>query len=439
MQKKVFTIINIIALIAIIIGFVFFILRFSSIESPQSQEECVDVNNVASFVHNTCYDAYSKNIIMELERSYDIYNIKSIVISFFDFTEKSYKITDIPNINQTKTYKILAEKNPENINFRLDIIKDFSSPICPEPRAFFVKYCPPGSRQKEIGGRIEEKGKEEYITVGGGMREESDTLALTLVEKERIWQSKCQSQWRCSEWEGCIDGVQRRDCEDIKECFIPTDLPDFTKFCSGFCQERWECAWSECSRGYTTPECQDLSKCGTKHDIPQKLPCRQEREKCLPEITCSEWTECKSDYNFIDLISQTKEIRGAKSRTCVDRKNCVATKYEVKNCSLRTDIYTKRVKKCGTDYIGIYNKLTNNLIAKIEQGKAKDNPYLNIQITDSEKEYCDYCFDGIKNGDEEQVDCGGSCEPCHKKQYIAPYQKPTLWKKVGNWFKKLVS
>ena len=34
--------------------------------------------------------------------------------------------------------------------------------------------------------------------------------------------------------------------------------------------------------------------------------------------------------------------------------------------------------------------------------------------------YCDYCFDGIKNYDEEDIDCGGpNCPPClEKKEYL---------------------
>ena len=143
--------------------------------------------------------------------------------------------------------------------------------------------------------------------------------------------------------------------------------------------------------------------------------------------------------NFIDLVTGIKEISGTKSRTCEDKNSCSPTNYEVKNCSLRTDIYTRRIRKCGIDYIGIYNKLTNEMIAKIEQSKTKDKQYLNIQITTNEQENCDFCLDGIKNGDEEQVDCGGSCKPCSDKQYIAQYKKPTIWSKFTDWLKKLVT
>lgn len=440
MQKRVFTIINIIVLIIIVLVLIYFVFRFALPEPEAEQAECVDVNNVASFVHNTCYDAYTKSILMELKRSYDIYNIKSISLSFFDLSEKFHKITEVPSINQTKSYKIPAEKNPENINFELDIVKDFISPICPEPRIFFVKYCPPGISKETVEGEII-KGKEtDYILIGEEpMREESDALSINLIEKERIWQSKCESKWQCSGWEICVGGVQKRECVDTEKCFIPTNIPDFTKFCGGVCVEKWECSWSDCSNGLTTPDCQDLNKCGTKYNTPQKLSCREEKDKCSPDITCTDWTECKPDYNFVDLITGVEEIRGKKSRICEDKNGCSQTKYETKNCSLRIDIYTKRIRKCGINYIGIYNKLTNKPIAKIEQSQTKDRQYLNIQIINKEQEDCDYCFDGIKNGDEEQVDCGGSCKPCHEKQYIAPYTKPTTWSKFIDWLKKLVT
>ena len=104
-------VVNIIILLAVVIGFVLFVLNYSIIKpSEEPAAECVDINNIASFVHDTCYDAYTKNIFIELKRSYDIYNIKSISLSFFDFSEQTYKIIDIPNINQTKSYKILEKR-----------------------------------------------------------------------------------------------------------------------------------------------------------------------------------------------------------------------------------------------------------------------------------------------------------------------------------------
>tara|TARA_Y100000310_G_scaffold327244_1_gene393279 strand:+ start:1002 stop:2312 length:1311 start_codon:yes stop_codon:yes gene_type:complete len=436
----VFTIINIIVLIIIVLALIYFLFRFALPEPEPEPEECVDVNNIASFVHNTCYDAYTQSILMELKRSYDIYNIQSISLSFFDLSEKSHKITEIPSINQTKSYKIPAGKNPENINFELNIVKDFIAPICPEPRIFFVKYCPPGISQKTIEGKIIRGEEDEYIPVGEEpLRGESDILSMNLIEKERIWQSKCQSKWKCSEWEGCINGVKKRECTDTEKCFIPTDIPDFTKSCGGVCVENWECEWSDCNNGFTSPDCKDLNKCGTQYNIPQKLDCREEKDKCTPDITCEEWTECNANYNFVDLITGIEEIRGTKSRTCKDENSCSQTNYETKNCSLSVDIYTKRIRKCGLDYIGIYNKLNNKMIAKIEQSQTKNKQYLNIQLTNNEQEFCDFCFDGIKNGDEEQVDCGGSCKSCDEKQYIRPYRKPSTWSKFTDWLTKLVT
>jgi hypothetical protein len=442
MQKRVITLINISILLIVVIALTFILLRYSILNEPETEqkEECIDVNNVASFIHSTCYDAYTKNIFMELERTQDAYSLQSITLSFFDTAQRNYTIKDIPKTNEKKTYKITTEKNPENINFILNIIKDFSAPICPNPRILFVKYCPPGSHREDVEVGIGKKREtdEDYISVGEAMREDSDILAQTLVEKERIWQSKCESQWQCEQWGACENGIQRRECTDIKECFIPTNMPDFTKFCDTKCVERWECTWSECSGGYTTPECTDLNKCGTKYNIPEKLECASDK-RCQPDIECTEWTQCSSDYDFLNLIDGVKEIKGTKSRTCIDKNKCTKTEHETINCSTRVDIYTRRIRKCGQDYIAIYNKLTNEFIAKIQQSGIEEQPYLNIYLREQETEYCDYCFDGIKNGDETGVDCGGSCQSCETKQRISIYKKPSFWTKIETWFEKLIS
>ena len=84
----------------------------------------------------------------------------------------------------------------------------------------------------------------------------------------------------------------------------------------------------------------------------------------------------------------------------------MAPQQEVRECSIGVDIYTKRFSKCGEDFIGVYNRLDNDLIARITEG-TDENPYLNINLDDNRDDsYCDYCFDGKQNGDEDGVDCG---------------------------------
>ena len=127
-------------------GFLVYVVWIFSFEdsAPLKEEECIDVNNVASFIYSSCYDAYTKNILLEVKRGEDLYKLRKFEISFFDFSERNYKIKDIPANGESRAYKISAEKNPLNIDISLDIFKEFSADICEEPRKVLVEYCPVG-------------------------------------------------------------------------------------------------------------------------------------------------------------------------------------------------------------------------------------------------------------------------------------------------------
>jgi len=433
---------NVIVLIIVTIFLVIMILNFAYDPSILDEEEdCVDVNKVASFVYDSCYDALTKTIFLEVRRGYDQYQLKGFEFSFFDFSDKSYEIADVPNTDDTKSYKIPAEKNPRNLDVRLNIRKDFSAPICEDPRTLFVKYCPPGIQQEGVNVSISPLNGEDigdYIEVVKSPKQDSDVFSLSLVDKERVWKSQCESKWDCSGWEACEDGVRKRTCEDKNNCFIPTDMPSTAEYCEGGCQEKWECEWSKCAGGYTVPTCKDLNNCGTSYTLPQKLECT-DGKGCIPDIQCDAWSECNIDYNFLDLVGgRIEDIQGSKSRVCRDKAGCVSDRAETRSCSVSVDIYTKRFTKCGVEFIGVYDRLDNELIARIEEG-TKDNPYLNIRLDGGDSIYCDYCFDGIQNGDEEGVDCGGSCEDCSDKYRATTFKKKTWWGDFTNWIKRMIT
>ena len=65
MRKKWVTWVNMFVIVIILLILVYVALEFSGEESILDAEECIDVNNVASFVYDLCYDAYGKNIFLE--------------------------------------------------------------------------------------------------------------------------------------------------------------------------------------------------------------------------------------------------------------------------------------------------------------------------------------------------------------------------------------
>ena len=436
MQSKLVIIINVIILVVVGVALSLFAVKsFQHSEEVVVEEECVEVNKVTSFVYDVCYDAYAKKIFVNVERSADTYNLKNFEFSFFDVDQQVYKISDVPSVGGSRAYKIDAEKNPETIDVRLNIVKDFSADVCDEPRKIFVKYCP-GSDEQDISGKVspfDDVASEDFVDVSEGSYEDSDLFSMSLVDKEAVWESQCSSSWACTDWEACEDGVQKRTCQDVKECYVPTGKPDTVRYCDGTCKENWECTWSECRDGYTTPDCRDLNNCGTTFEKPDKISCGDTKEKtCVPDIVCSEWSSCEVDYNFLDLVGGAiTDLTGSKSRLCVDMNGCSDSVEEMRECSVNVDVYTKRFEKCGKEYIGIYNRLDNDLIARIDAG-TKDNPHLNLYLDDqADSEYCDYCFDGKMDGDETGIDCGGGCMSCDEKYPNIDYERSWLDRLFG--------
>jgi len=398
--------------------FIIYTINNYYLSPPIAPKECVDVNLAPSFYYESCYDAYSKTIFLGIKRGQDSYNLKDISISFFDLSNKKYSLGEVPDLGKEKVYKIPAEKNPKNIDIYLEVSsKDFYNSICEAPRKVFVGYCSEIislESAKIIYNPLNNFYIKDFVEIKEDTKEKEDLFALSLIEKEKIWMLQCNSDWDCSSWGPCENGIQRRNCYDKNKCFISISIPEISRYCIKECVESWQCQWSKCMGGFTTPTCVDLNNCGTDYDAPKKIRCFN--SKCTPNIYCSTWSNCEVDYNFLDLVNlQLNDIKGIKRRTCRDKNSCAEDIEEVSQCSIGVDIYTKTFENCGIEFIGVYNCLDDSLIARIEQG-TENNPYLNI-ILDEEKEnlYCDYCFDGILNGDEEKVDCGGSCISCKEK------------------------
>jgi len=437
MRKKLITWTNIIIILIIVIVIVLVGLKFDK-KTIKIQNDCVDVNHVTSLVYDACYDKTTKNIFLEIKRSYDTYNIKKIKINYSE--PKEFITTDIPNIGENTRYKIQTNQNPVNILMSLEIVKDFSAPLCEIPRTLIIKDCNENVSNTNISINVISgiNNFKPSNLVSETLQKDSDTLNAELINKEKIWKALCTSKWSCNPWGQCLKGIQKRECKDLNNCQIPTDLPGLTRYCNDTCEESWGCEWSQCINGYTTPTCKDRNFCGTKYTIPEKLECKSNEKKCNPDVTCTEWSECKADYNFFDIINGVENINGITSRTCTDRNLCAQTKYETKECAITMDIYILQFEKCGKEYTGVYNKLNNQMIARIEQSKDEKNPYLNIDLAEGQEidDYCDSCQNGVKDTGETEIDCGGTCPSCLLKQ--KKVFKRTILERISDFFFNLI-
>ena len=95
---------------------------------------------------------------------------------------------------------------------------------------------------------------------------------------------------------------------------------------------------------------------------------------------------------------------------------CLNKKYDERICYLEMDVYVVKTMWCGEDYIEIYDSSTTELVTRILEGEPFD-PSLDILIEPKYEVVCEHCFNGVIDGDETGVDCGGSCEPCVEEIY----------------------
>ena len=372
-------ILNTIFLILISIFLIFIVVKYV-LTPEQKPSECINVDSITGLTYNACFDQSSKELILTLKKTYDNYKIDKITI-FNQEINQELTPKDMPILGETKKYSFQPKKYPNKINLTFDIQTKDILQICDKTKTLEIKECTKEEinlagelKVSEITSNIQEN-------ITQNLSQESDLLPSNLANKEQIFELGCKSDWSCSNWEECANDIQKRTCIDKNSCYIPTQIPDFTRYCGNKCKENWQCSWSACTRGYTTPTCTDKNSCGTEYSKPKKLQCSaaEENKECTPNIECSNWTECNTDYNFIGLLSNVNKLGGTSSRICIDRNNCLSTHHENKSCSVNVDTYTKITEYNGQKYFEIYDKLSNKLIAKLLLPK-QDNSSMNIEL-----------------------------------------------------------
>ncbi|MBS3094429.1 hypothetical protein J4474_02080 [Candidatus Pacearchaeota archaeon] len=90
---------------------------------------------------------------------------------------------------------------------------------------------------------------------------------------------------------------------------------------------------------------------------------------------------------------------------------------EQRECSISKKINLEKTEWCSKTSLNLFEEDLAPLIAKIKLSNSLQNSNVSkmgIYFTLGESGlYCDYCYDGVKNYDEENVDCGGpNCQSC---------------------------
>ncbi len=136
------------------------------------------------------------------------------------------------------------------------------------------------------------------------------------------------------------------------------------------------------------------------------------KKGCKPYFFCGKWSECQTDYNFYSLIKE-EPVSEFQYRYCKDYSECMTDFIDSRECELNFSIKTKKAVLGDKNYLEVYNK-DDILISRIQLSNGT-NKELNVQILLDKTKYHPYCYDGVKNYDENEIDCqysGKSCLRC---------------------------
>lgn len=135
------------------------------------------------------------------------------------------------------------------------------------------------------------------------------------------------------------------------------------------------------------------------------------KEKCDEDFNCGEWQECAANYMPQDILEGKEKFDGIQERRCYD--GCGNVKIESQICMLVLPVNANKKIWCNEDYVEIYEKDTNRLVARVKESEVEDIKRVDVSfLTAGNIGYCPYCHDNIKNFDEAGIDCGGSCNSC---------------------------
>jgi len=106
------------------------------------------------------------------------------------------------------------------------------------------------------------------------------------------------------------------------------------------------------------------------------------------------------------------------------------------SCDVSVPIKINKVKWCNEEYLEIFDQDTNQLVGRIKEkeifGSSNSQNRVDISFSNSDfKGYCDYCFDGVKNYDETEIDCGGKSCPVCLEEFV--YFDWVYWAILGSW------
>ncbi|MBS3071566.1 LamG domain-containing protein [Candidatus Pacearchaeota archaeon] len=233
----------------------------------------------------------------------------------------------------------------------------------------------------------------------------------------------CISEYECGEWSSCSNDQRTRICIDTK-C-NSKDIIETTSCNVDICVSDWLCGeWSACANGKTTRRCEDLNSCTTNVQPVEELACSI--DNCVPDIQCGSWGTCEYEDRIEDVFDGEIKLSGERARECEDFGGCIEGYSDNLLCESSYEIELIEENVCGQKTLIAINKKTGVPVTHINLDAWK-NSNLQIKFVQSNLTTCSTCFNNIKDGNENGIDCGGDCAICKDDRIDISYIKWILW------------
>ena len=130
----------------------------------------------------------------------------------------------------------------------------------------------------------------------------------------------------------------------------------------------------------------------------------------INQVRCGDFGKCEGQYDVSSLIiGAGGEVKGVQTRKCIDNSGCLPDYAESSECSLKQEVTVKTETWCGEEYTELIDT-GGKVVARMK--KTVGGESIDVNLNAAGVGYCSYCYDASKDGDEEGIDCGGSCDKC---------------------------
>ena len=235
---------------------------------------------------------------------------------------------------------------------------------------------------------------------------------------------ECNPYYVCSNSVPCKDGKREITCEDIA-CGFPSSNK-VIECGTEFCVPEYNCTpWTDCVQDISTRKCVDLHECNNNIDRPiEAVVCESllnvslSPNDCIPNIQCDGWEECKYSDETGAVLRGAVRFYGLKKRYCRDLNACVQNYLDITPCESFVSLrfvseaqLSPGEESCEKDLLTLYLKDKDVPVSSIDLDSWEKGK-LDTKFIQSHVNYCSYCFDAVKNFNEEGIDCGGNCKQC---------------------------